>query len=195
MVQCPYSSGYLCVLSDGHFRAINPCVILLSPQILVWIIQAFWGKYTIKKHKWEATALAIDPLCTWASWRNSGHITKAFHQGMQAMGHYRNGLWLKSMYNMLTPSVKSEVHRATEDRMGRLEGRTEVLTNQEFSVQTHVSTWKCLWSSHWAQGHVGSLRHWYWMQNGLEGNIRWLQVWCKYSFEVRSWRQGGRKLT
>lgn len=79
------------------------------------------------------------------------------------------------MWKMLTSSLKPEVHRATEDGNKRLWGKSEVLTDWEFSVQTHVSTWKCLRSSYWALGHVGRFRLWYWMQNSLEGNIRWLQ--------------------
>lgn len=38
---------------------------------------------------------------------------------------------------------------------GRLEGANKVLTNREFSVQKHVSTWKCLWSSGRALGRRG----------------------------------------
>lgn len=79
------------------------------------------------------------------------------------------------MWKMLTSSLKPEVHRATEDGNKRLWGKSEVLTDWEFSVQTHVSTWKCLRSSYWALGHVGRFRLWYWMQNSLEGNVRWLQ--------------------
>lgn len=85
------------------------------------------------------------------------------------------------MWKMLT-SVKSEVHRATEGWKTRLWGKNEVLTDWEFSVQTRVSTWKCWRSSCWALGHAGSLRRWCWMQNSLEGNVRWLwgkraQLW------------------
>lgn len=77
------------------------------------------------------------------------------------------------MWKMLT-SVKSEVHWATERRKARLWGKSEVLTDWKFSVQTHVSTWKCLRSSSRALGHVGSPRRRHWMQSSLEGNVRWL---------------------
>lgn len=56
----------------------------------------------------------------------------------------------------------------------RLWGKSEVLTDWGGSIQTRVSTWKCLRSSSWALGHVGSPRRWRWMQKSLEGNVWWL---------------------